>query len=75
MEERLERRFTKPLQAPLRENPQVLGVPDGVGGELCFGQARRLQTRCLNGGQSWGHPEPFLSQRRRNYRRLISRVG
>ena len=72
---RLERRFTKPHQAPLRENPQVLGVPDGAGGELCFGQARRSQTRCLKGGRSWGHPEPFLNQRRRNYLRLISRVG
>ena len=75
MQGSLERRFTKPHQAPLRENPQVLGVPDGSGGELCFGQARSLQTRCLKGGRSWGHPEPFLNQRRRNYLRLISRVG
>lgn len=67
MRGRLGRRFTDPSQAPLRESPQVLGVPDGEEGELRFRQGRKLQTRCLKGEWSWGYLEPFLNRRRRNY--------
>lgn len=41
-------------QAPLRARPQVLDFPGGEDGQLRFGQARKLQTRCLKDAQTCG---------------------